>query len=381
VRIVYLLAGLGFTGGSLVLYRFMDELVRRSFEVWAVLPGGCVRWQVGAWRGIIERAGLGTPWKKVAARALRRMGSAGDFVRMLLGRMPDDSGRRFAWLTKELVKRAPQADVYVATYCATAPAAYLLADRARGLYHVQHFESVFFEDLVGRRLAEATYFLPLELIANSSWLAERLEKFAGRKPALLLPGIDTDLFRPRDSVRRKFSGAGKVTVVSYYSANRFKAWPEAVEAMRRVYRALGSDRVRWRVFGGKPPQVPDVPVEFVGVVMGERLAQLYWDAHIVFMNSWCESFPLPPLEGMACGAAVVTTRLGTEDYAVDGENAVVVEPRRPEEVADAIVRLAVDREMAARLGEAGVETARKFDWRRAGDVLEAILVKRENPGA
>jgi len=40
-----------------------------------------------------------------------------------------------------------------------------------------------------------------------------------------------------------------------------------------------------------------------------------------------ESFPLFPLEAMACGLAVITTAPGTEDYAVNQENCLVVEPK------------------------------------------------------
>ncbi len=373
MRIAYLLSGLGHTGGSLVLYRFMDELVRRDFEVSAVLPRGVIKWRVGVWRELVWQRPGGRSMAVAGGKLLNRLGLLGDIVRGGLGRAPREPAMQFAWMTRRLVERAPSADVYIGTYCTTAPAAYVLGRRSRGIYHAQHFESIFFEEELGQALAESTYLLPLELVCNSSWLQQRVECFTGRKARLLLPGIDTDVFRPLRDLRRKFLGTGKTVVVSYYSPVRFKAWPEAVEAMREVFAQLGERRVEWRVFGGRPESMPQVPVQFVGVLRPAELARLYNEAHVVFMNSWCESFPLPPLEGMACGAAVVTTRPGTEDYAVDGVNCLVVEPRQPKTLAEAVVRLAGEREYAMRLAEAGVETGRRFEWGKAGDALERIL--------
>ena len=294
-------------------------------------------------------------------------------VRRALGRAPIDSISQFAWMTKCLLKHAPEADIYVATHCTTALACYVLSRRAKGLYHAQHFESIFFDDAIGQALAEATYFLPLELVANSSWLCRRLESLLGKEPRLLLPGIDATTFRPWKDIEQKYRETERLVVVSYYSPLRFKAWEEAVEAMKKVFEVLGRGRVEWRVFGGRPVRTPELPVKFVGKVMGVDLARLYSEAHVVFMNSWCESFPLPPLEGMACGTAVVCTPVGTEDYAVDTVNCLWVEPRRPEELAKAIIRIARDPELAIRLALNGISTAKRFDWDAAGRRLIEIL--------
>lgn len=91
------------------------------------------------------------------------------------------------------------------------------------------------------------------------------------------------------------------------------------------------------------------------------------------MSSWYESFPLPPIESMACGTATATTQYGTEDYAEDLSNALVVPPRRPELMADAIIRLLENRELALRLANAGVETALQLSWPAATDRLETVL--------
>ena len=91
------------------------------------------------------------------------------------------------------------------------------------------------------------------------------------------------------------------------------------------------------------------------------------------MPSWYETFPLPPLEAMACGSAVVATALGTEDYAFDGKNSRVVQPRNPEALAEALLSIAQDPAFALRLAQAGLKTAAEHTWEKAVPKLEAIL--------
>lgn len=76
---------------------------------------------------------------------------------------------------------------------------------------------------------------------------------------------------------------------------------------------------------------------------------------------------------MACGTAVVTSGLGTEEIAIDGQNALVVPPPKPKLLADAIIRLARDPRLAKNLADKGIETAQRFTWEKAADNIEQII--------
>ena len=97
---------------------------------------------------------------------------------------------------------------------------------------------------------------------------------------------------------------------------------------------------------------------------------LYSECDVVISASWYESFPLPPIEAMACGIPVVTTQYGIEDYAFDNINALVVPPRDPQSMADAILRLLDDNNLGLRLSEEGIKTAKKFTWENTVDKIE-----------
>ncbi len=84
---------------------------------------------------------------------------------------------------------------------------------------------------------------------------------------------------------------------------------------------------------------------------------------------------MPPMEAMACGAALVTyDNGGCRDYARDGETALVAKRRDVDDLAAKLEQLAARPELRARLAAAGsalVTTA--FDWDRAVERLEGLF--------
>jgi glycosyltransferase involved in cell wall biosynthesis len=78
---------------------------------------------------------------------------------------------------------------------------------------------------------------------------------------------------------------------------------------------------------------------------------------------------------MACGTAVITTPVGTDDYALNNENSLVVPSKSPGKLAEAILKLIEDPKLASHLAESGIQTARRFNWDKATDNMEAILEK------
>jgi glycosyltransferase involved in cell wall biosynthesis len=76
---------------------------------------------------------------------------------------------------------------------------------------------------------------------------------------------------------------------------------------------------------------------------------------------------------MAAGAAVVSTDAhGNRDFCRDGENCLMPVAEVPV-IAGAITRLLGDGELRERLGAAGIETARGYDFESRTDTLEAFF--------
>jgi glycosyltransferase involved in cell wall biosynthesis len=111
-------------------------------------------------------------------------------------------------------------------------------------------------------------------------------------------------------------------------------------------------------------------VEFLGVVDDARLDSLYRQASIFLLLSeeggrHFEGFGLVYLEAGAYGLPVVGSRSGGIPDAVnEGKSGFLVAPGDAEGAARAMIRLASDRPLSARMGGAGRANAEYFTWRR-----------------
>ena len=105
-------------------------------------------------------------------------------------------------------------------------------------------------------------------------------------------------------------------------------------------------------------------VRFFGFVPHETLAALYRMATVFAFPSLYEGFGLPPLEAMACGTPVVTSRLSSLPEVV-GDGALLVDPYSEDDIAHGIARLLDDQDLRARLVERGLERAASFSWERS----------------
>ena len=90
---------------------------------------------------------------------------------------------------------------------------------------------------------------------------------------------------------------------------------------------------------------------------------------IFVLPSWAEGTPRVLVEAMAMGRAIVATRVGgVPDLIEDGENGYLVEPRRADQLADAIRRLALDPQQRLDIGHR--------NWAKAGSLTVEALAER-----
>lgn len=137
----------------------------------------------------------------------------------------------------------------------------------------------------------------------------------------------------------------------------------------------------WRLAA---PRVPDAVLRIVGdgrhrdvveALLRDLPGRVSWDrrletsevvrafdeAWVLLLASRSEGTPRVVLEALCRGRAVVGARAGgIPDVVWDGETGLLVDPDRPAEIADALVRVLGDRALAERLGEGG--KARSSDW-------------------
>jgi glycosyltransferase involved in cell wall biosynthesis len=107
-------------------------------------------------------------------------------------------------------------------------------------------------------------------------------------------------------------------------------------------------------------------VTFVGA-RGRREIRPYYAAADVFVTTpWYEPFGITPVEAMACSTPVIGAAVGGIKYTVrDGETGLLVPPRDPDALAEALARLLGDPELRAAMGWRALRRAfGQFTWAR-----------------
>ncbi len=108
-------------------------------------------------------------------------------------------------------------------------------------------------------------------------------------------------------------------------------------------------------------------IDFTGRISDEEFVRQYARASIAIVPSVYEGFGLPVGEAMASGIPVICTTGGALPE-VAGDAAVLVPPRDPSALANAIVDLLDDPRRAEQLGEAGYKRVmEQFTWKNAAE--------------
>src|SRR3984885_563590 len=115
-------------------------------------------------------------------------------------------------------------------------------------------------------------------------------------------------------------------------------------------------------------------VSFLGMIPRSELVDRYYAADIfAFAPIWNEGFGLPPVEAMAAGLPVVTSRSGTVmETVIDGNTGYLVEKNNAGELAKALLTLLHDDERREAMGRAGrLRALRPFSWEYIAEGMHA----------
>lgn len=117
-------------------------------------------------------------------------------------------------------------------------------------------------------------------------------------------------------------------------------------------------------------------VHYLGYIPSEDLPGLFSLATVFTFPSLYEGFGLPPLEAMACGAPVLTSK-SSSLAEVCGDAAYLVDPHSVEAIAAGLAELLRDAELRECLRAKGLQRAATFSWRRAacetGEIYRQVV--------
>jgi glycosyltransferase involved in cell wall biosynthesis len=179
-----------------------------------------------------------------------------------------------------------------------------------------------------------------------------------------------------EQVRRTYGLEGKTIVLHVGNDN----WYKNVATLLRAFAAVDDPKlvlVKVGDCGAANRELIHqlgIANRFVQIrgVDDEQLMCLYSTANMLVFPSLHEGFGWPPLEAMACGCPVITTRKASLPE-VCGEACLYVDPRDVDGIAAAIRSLTEKPDTRTDLTRRGLLQAQKFDWRTtAGNMLQLM---------
>ena len=227
----------------------------------------------------------------------------------------------------------------------------------------------------------------------------RLDRVLHGRTALhrLAPGVDTDAYHPGvdgSAVRQRYGLGDRPVIVCVSRLVPRKGQDALIRALPAVLRRVpdaalllvsgGPDRDRLRRLAG------DLPVHFTGSVPWAELPAHYAAGDVYAMPCRTrrggldvEGLGIVFLEASATGLPVIVGDSGGAPDAVrDGETGYLVDGRDLGTIADRLVALLTDRDLARRMGRAGrawVEA--EWRWDTQADRMAALLAGTEGRAA
>lgn len=105
-------------------------------------------------------------------------------------------------------------------------------------------------------------------------------------------------------------------------------------------------------------------VEFTGVLTGESKVEFLNQTDIFVFPSWYkhEGFPLVIIEAMAASCPVISVKVtgAISDIVIEGITGILIDKKRPEQIAEAVIKLINDPDERTAMGIRGKERYEKF---------------------
>jgi glycosyltransferase involved in cell wall biosynthesis len=202
------------------------------------------------------------------------------------------------------------------------------------------------------------------LFAKTTWLRRLVQERHGVPMHAVKPSLDHDVFSPCERDR---SAAEPVRIAAMIRPATPRRQPaetmDTLDALAWRFR----ERAAFHIFGASDEEIaehgltPDFPVVNHGRLIREEVAALLRSVDGFLDLSRYQAFGRSGLEAMACGCAVVLPAAGgVAEYAVPGENALLVDTSDGDACERAAAALIRDAALRQRLQRAGIATAERY---------------------
>lgn len=233
-----------------------------------------------------------------------------------------------------------------------------------------HCSATYLASELGQPVSRMTFLLERASLRRadfwcsvSRFLAHKAQQLFGLRtdPAILYNPVEVP-FETCATTRSR----NQVVFTGTLTANKgilslINAWPRVTEVYpEAALHIFGKDRLTDKgqsmqafLLSGMNGQIRK-SVHFHGHVTREKIFHALQMARLAVFPSYAEAFAIAPMEAMACGCPTIYShRTSGPELIEHDHNGFLIDPDHPDEIADAIIRLLTDDDLAKRLGDAG----------------------------
>jgi glycosyltransferase involved in cell wall biosynthesis len=210
-------------------------------------------------------------------------------------------------------------------------------------------------------------------LAVSACVRDRVQAYAGGRPVEVVPNfLAADVAATAPDPRPAFLPPDDGYVLYVGELGRHKGVDVLVDAHARLGPAAPRLVLIGRPVAGLSLETTERVLVVPGAPRADVLRAFARCAVAVVPSVWDEPCPTVALEAMSCGRPVVASHVGgLPDLVPDDRAGLLVPPRDPEALSNALARVLGDPALAARLGEGARAHARQFEEGPVVDRIEA----------
>jgi glycosyltransferase involved in cell wall biosynthesis len=239
-------------------------------------------------------------------------------------------------------------------------------------YYIQDYEPWFYpEDGAQHAAAKASYTMVPNAIgfAKTEWLRRTVKRMEGIDVVKIEPSLDRSLYNHLGALRNRTS---RVAITAMIRPNTARRNPVGTLRLLRKIKQKHARTVDIRIFGCSDDELDQIEeargfdlINF-GELKREQVADVLRGADIFVDLSTSQAFGCTGLEAMALGCMAVLPRdTGVEEYAVDGQNCLLVDSSNETEAVAAVERLMDDRSLQGRFKTETIRTSLRYSIRTA----------------
>lgn len=262
-------------------------------------------------------------------------------------------------------KYMPDADAVIAVGWQTAEYVYRLPHICgKKFYLLQSYETYF----KNKKQILNTYHLPMQKIAISNWIIEELHNISENAEGRIPNAINPDEFFLENEINQR-----PTDIITLYHPAKIKGAKEMLTVLKNLRKKI--PQLSATFITARHP-IRSLP-SWINVVIQPSIADLrllYNHSNIYLHTSHWEGWPLPVMEAMACGCAVVATEnKGVKEYLIPEQNALMAPIGDTNTLTAQVNHLLNNYQQRKLLVENGLKTVNQFSWESSITILENIL--------